>query len=160
MMPLLNTAFTMEGGSLETTTIHKLENLLLVSVPRDLMDTEVLQLRRQVLQEIRRCQSQLVLLDFSQVDICDSFFGRFIQSMAKMAELMGAEVIVSGLQDAVVETMVELGMTLPNLQAVLDLDEALAFSRNNHRAARSADQAETVQPENVAWADDLDLGAL
>lgn len=145
---------------METTTIHKLENLLLVSVPRDLMDTEVLQLRRQVLQEIRRCQSQLVLLDFSQVDICDSFFGRFIQSMAKMAELMGAEVIVSGLQDAVVETMVELGMTLPNLQAVLDLDEALAFSRNNHRAARSADQAETVQPENVAWADDLDLGAL
>lgn len=145
---------------METTTIHKLENLLLVSVPRDLMDTEVLQLRRQVLQEIRRCQSQLVLLDFSQVDICDSFFGRFIQSMAKMAELMGAEVIVSGLQDAVVETMVELGMTLPNLQAVLDLDEALAFSRANSRTVRPPDQAETNQPQDTVWANDLDLSAL
>jgi rsbT antagonist protein RsbS len=63
------------------------------------------------------------------VDICDSFFGRFIQSMAQMAGLMGAEVVVSGLQDAVVETLVELGMTLPNIHAVLDLDDAVERSR-------------------------------
>lgn len=114
---------------METGTIQKLENLLLVSVPRDLMDEEVLRLRRQVSQEIRRNHSRWVLLDFSQVDICDSFFGRFIQSMAEMAGLMGAEVIVSGLQDAVIETLIELGMTLPNIEAVLDLDDALALSR-------------------------------
>lgn len=114
---------------METGTIQKLESLLLVSVPRDLMDEEVLRLRRQVSQEIRKYRSRWVLLDFSQVDICDSFFGRFIQSMAEMAGLMGAEVIVSGLQDAVIETLIELGMTLPNIQAVLDLDDALAWSR-------------------------------
>ena len=114
---------------METGTIQKLENLLLVSVPRDLMDEEVLRLRREVAQEVRRYHSRWVLLDFSQVDICDSFFGRFIQSMADMVGLMGAEVIVSGLQDAVIETLVELGMTLPHIQAVLDLDEALVLSR-------------------------------
>lgn len=113
--------------------IQKLENLLLVAVPRDLMDTDVLHLRREVLQAIRRYNSRWVLLDFSRVDICDSFFGRFIQSTAQMAGLMGAEVIISGLQDAVIETMVELGMTLPNLTAVLDLDDALAFSREADR---------------------------
>ena len=114
---------------METGTIQKLENLLLVAVPRDLMDEEVLRLRREVAQEVRRYHSRWVLLDFSQVDICDSFFGRFIQSMADMVGLMGAEVIVSGLQDAVIETLVELGMTLPHIQAVLDLDEALVLSR-------------------------------
>jgi rsbT antagonist protein RsbS len=114
---------------METSTIQKLENLLLVAVPRDLMDDEVLRLRRQVLQEIRRYHSGWVLLDFSRVDICDSFFGRFIQSTAEMAGLMGSKVIVSGLQDAVVETMVDLGMTLSNIEAVLDLDDALALSR-------------------------------
>jgi rsbT antagonist protein RsbS len=119
---------------METGTIQKLESLLLVSVPRDLMDEEVLRLRRQVSREIRRYHSRWVLLDFSQVDICDSFFGRFIQSMADMAGLMGAEVIVSGLQDAVIETLVELGMTLPNIQAVLDLDDALALSREDQQA--------------------------
>jgi rsbT antagonist protein RsbS len=119
---------------METGTIQKLENLLLVSVPRDLMDEEVLRLRRQVSQEVRKYRSRWVLLDFSQVDICDSFFGRFIQSMAEMAGLMGAKVIVSGLQDAVIETLVELGMTLPNIQAVLDLDDALAWSREAQQA--------------------------
>jgi rsbT antagonist protein RsbS len=122
---------------MDTTTIQKLEDLLLVSVPRDLMDVDVLQLRRQVLQEIRRHQLRWVLLDFSLVDICDSFFGRFIQSTAQMAKLMGTEVIISGLQDAVVETMVEMGMTLPDTHAVLDLDEALALSRAMRQATLS-----------------------
>jgi len=111
-------------------TVQKLEDLLLVSVPRDLMDEEVLLLRREVIQMLRRYGSRWVLLDFSQVDICDSFFGRFIQSTAHMVKLMGAEVIVSGLSDAVIETMVDLGMTLPNIHTVLDLDDALVLSRS------------------------------
>lgn len=110
-------------------SIQKLDNLLLVSVPRDLIDDEVIQLRRDVLQAIRQYKSQIVLLDFSRVDICDSFFGRFIYGTSQMTKLMGAKIIISGLQDAVIETMVELGMTLPDVDAVLDLDDALALSR-------------------------------
>jgi rsbT antagonist protein RsbS len=128
---------------MSTTTIQKLENLLLVSVPRDMIDDDVLRLRREVLQAIRQHQSGWVLLDFSLVDICDSFFGRFIQSMAHMARLMGARVIVSGLQDAVVETMVDLGMTLTNIYTALDLDDALVLSR-----------VETAQPGLVAEQDE------
>ncbi len=129
---------------MEAGTIQKLESLLLVSVPRDLMDEEVLRLRRQVSQEVRRNHSRWVLLDFSQVDICDSFFGRFIQSMADMVGLMGAEVIVSGLQDAVIETLVELGMTLPHIRAVLDLDDALALSREEQKSGASPGATEAA----------------
>jgi rsbT antagonist protein RsbS len=136
---------------INTTTIQKLENLLLVSVPRDMVDDDVLRLRREVLQAIRQHQSGWVLLDFSLVDICDSFFGRFIQSMAHMARLMGARVIVSGLQDAVVETMVDLGMTLTNIYTALDLDDALALSRS------VADQptAATETDESLSILDDF-----
>ena len=116
---------------MEATAIQKLESLLLVSVPQDLTDEDVLWLRRQVLRSIRQYHSRWVLLDFGLVEICVSFFGRFIQSMAEMAKLMGAKVIISGLQDAVVETLVDLGLTLPNIQAVLDLDDALALSRTD-----------------------------
>lgn len=110
--------------------IQKLENLLLVSVPQDLIDEDVIRLRRDVLRAIREYKSQIVLLDFSQVDICDSFFGRFIYSTSQMTRLMGARIIISGLQDAVIETMIELGMTLPDVDAVLDLDDALTLSRS------------------------------
>jgi rsbT antagonist protein RsbS len=120
---------------MEKSTIQKLESLLLVSVSRDLMDDEVLQLRREVALQVRQHHSRWVLLDFSQVDICDSFFGRFIQSMAQMAGLMGAQVIVSGLQNAVIETLVELGMILPNIHAVLDLDDAVELSRAEDEGA-------------------------
>ncbi len=137
---------------LEHTTIQKLEDLLLVSVPRDLMDEEVLQLRRAVLERIRQNQSRWVLLDFSLVDIADSFFGRFIQSMAEMAELMGARVIVSGLQDAVVETMIDLGMNLPNIDAVLDLDDALELSRQQRENATNGKMNEWADEESgAAW---------
>ena len=132
-----------------------------MAVPRDLMDDEVLRLRRQVVGEIRKHHSRWVMLDFSAVDICDSFFGRFIQSTADMVGLMGADVIVSGLQDAVVETMVELGMMLPNIQAVLDLDDALALSRASQRQYQiyetdgNLEDAFTTHPE-----DDWDTQAM
>jgi rsbT antagonist protein RsbS len=136
---------------METGTIQKLENLLLVAVPRDLMDEEVLRLRRDVAQEVRKNRSGWVLLDFAQVDICDSYFGRFIQSMAEMTGLMGAKVIVSGLQDAVIETLVELGMTLPTIQAVLDLDEALVFSRLARSNGHNALAAPSLEERNATF---------
>ncbi len=129
---------------MEASAIQKLENLLLVAVPRDLTDDEVLRLRRLALGEIRRHRSRWVLLDFSQVDICDSFFGRFIQSMTQMVDLMGARVIVSGLQDAVIETLVDLGMLLPHVHAVLDLDDALALSRSNQQGGESWDSGDPM----------------
>jgi rsbT antagonist protein RsbS len=129
--------------------IQKLENMLLVAVPRDLMDADVLHLRREVLRDIRRYSSRWVLLDFSRVDICDSFFGRFIQSTAQMAKLMGADVIIAGLQDAVIETMIELGMTLDNITAVLDLDDALALSRVADRRAAEVEEIGDVGETNA-----------
>jgi hypothetical protein len=51
---------------------------------------------------------------------------------------MGADVIISGLQDAVVETMIDLGMTLPGVHAVLDLDDALVLSRKSRQSGGSA----------------------
>ncbi|MBI5670140.1 MAG: STAS domain-containing protein [Chloroflexi bacterium] len=139
---------------MEFTNIQKLENLLLVAVPRDLMDDEVIQLRREVLQAIRKYGSQMVLLDFSKVDICDSFFGRFIYSTSKMVELMGAQVIISGLQDVVIETMVELGMTLPNVDAVLDLDDALALSRSLSRRQNGVAPDEEMLLESAVAAEE------
>jgi rsbT antagonist protein RsbS len=111
--------------------IHKLEDLLLVSVPADLTDTEVKGLRGQILDGIDRYGSRWVLLDFSRVPICDSFFGRVIMSLAELTKLKGAGVIVSGLQNEVIITMVTMGLTLdsPHIHTALSLDDALAMSR-------------------------------
>lgn len=119
-----------EGSVVEDVRIQKLEDLLLVNVPPELTDSDVLRLRRQTLQAVKTHRSRWVLLDFAEVDVCDSFFGRFIHSMTETVRMMGARVVVSALQDAVVETLVEMGFTLPGVHAVLDLDDALALSRD------------------------------
>jgi rsbT antagonist protein RsbS len=140
---------------MQATTIQKMENLLLVAVPADLLDEEVLRLREAVLEEIRRCGSRWVLLDFSRVDICDSFFGRFIQDMSMMVKLVGAEVIVSGLKNAVVVTMVHLGMTLPDVRAVLDIDDALALSRKIDRTMSGSNEQAMDELTAMPSADSL-----
>lgn len=109
--------------------IRKLEDLLLVNVPAELADSQVLGLRRDVLAWIKREHPRWLLLDFSDVLICDSYFGRFVATMVAMARLMGMRVVVCGLSDAVVETMVEMGFELPDVAAVLDIDDALAHTR-------------------------------
>ncbi|UJR86644.1 STAS domain-containing protein [Sandaracinus amylolyticus] len=112
-----------------STHIKKLEDLLLVNVPADLADTQILGLRRAILAGIERERPRWLLLDFSEVEICDSFFGRFVETMVSMARLMGMRVVVCGLSDAVVETMVEMGFELPDVTSLLDIDDALAFTR-------------------------------
>lgn len=118
-------------------SVQKLENLLLVVVPTDLDDEEVTALRRAVLRKISQHRPRKVLLDFSEVDICDTFFGRFIHSMVGMASLMGTGVVVSGLQDSVIETMVEMGMVLSEVDATLDLDDAIARYRAEEAESQS-----------------------
>ena len=115
--------------------IQKLEKMLLVSVPSDLLDDDVIRMRRDILRAIREYDSEVVVLDFHLVDICNSFFGRFIYSTSKTVELMGARIIIAGLQDAVIETMVELGMTLPEVDVVIDLDEAMRLTRKQAKSA-------------------------
>jgi len=63
----------------------------------------------------------------------------------------------------VIETMVELGMTLPSVHAVLDLDEALALSRKSSRTGGSTagdseetldyipDESAQIRDEAVDW---------
>lgn len=127
--------------------VIKLEDLLLVTVPAHLLDSEIIICRRAVLRGIREHGVSCVLLNFAEVEICDSLFGRFVQGMSEMARLMGVQVMVSGLQDSVVETMVELGFDLPGIETVLDVDEAISRLARRRREADSAPGAEP--PESV-----------
>lgn len=140
------------------TGIQKLEKMLLVSVPSDLLDDDVIRMRRDILRAIREYDSEIVVLDFHLVDICDSFFGRFIYSTSKTVELMGARIIIAGLQDAVIETMVELGMTLPEVDVVIDLDEAMRLTRKRTNGA-SADALTKIDEMSNALSLEFDENA-
>jgi rsbT antagonist protein RsbS len=112
---------------MDANAVRKLGRTLLVLVPADLTDSDIIELRREAVKAARKHASKWVLLDFSQVEICDSYFGRFIHSMSEMARLVGAKAVVCGLSDAVIETLVDMGLWLENVQVTLDVDTALAL---------------------------------
>ncbi|WP_146650710.1 hypothetical protein [Labilithrix luteola] len=113
---------------MDKNAVRKIGQMLLVVVPPDLTDSDIIELRREAVKSARKYASTWVLLDFSEVQICDSYFGRFIHSMSQMAQLVGAEAIVCGLSDAVVETLVDMGLWLEGVRVTLDVDSALALT--------------------------------
>src|SRR5687767_4991047 len=104
---------------MDANAVRKLGKMLLVVVPDDLTDSDIIDLRREAVRAARKYASKWVLLDFSQVEICDSYFGRFIHSMSEMARLVGAKSIVCGLSDPVIETLVDMGLWLEGVQVTL-----------------------------------------
>ena len=96
--------------------ILHLGDLLLVSIQVDMDDQLALQLEDDLGEAIVDHQAHGVLIDISAVELADSFIGRMLGSIAAMAR------VVAGMQPAVAITLVDLGLSLPNVQTALDVD--------------------------------------
>lgn len=105
--------------------ILKIGDALVASIQIELHDASAVQFKDDLLEKIHTTKARGVIIDLTAVDVVDSFIGRMIADIAQMAGLMGARVILSGLQPAVAITLVELGMELPNVQTALNLEKAL-----------------------------------
>lgn len=117
--------------------ILKLGEVLLTSVQEDLSDTDAEQLQGDILAAIDKHESRGLVIDISALDVVDSFFARIINEIATMSQLLGAQVVLCGMQPAVALTLVEMGRELLHVQAALDLERGLArlqeMLANEHR---------------------------
>ncbi len=105
--------------------ILKLGRILLASIQVDLSDEDALQFQGELLQEIAKIEALGVAIDITSMDVVDSFMARVINDTASMARLLGAEVIVSGVQPYVAMTLVEMGRELIGADCAFNLEQAL-----------------------------------
>ncbi|MBM7694110.1 rsbT antagonist protein RsbS [Peribacillus deserti] len=110
--------------------ILKLNDMLLVSIQVVLDDQSALMLKEDLLQKIHVTGAGGVVLDLTSLDIIDSFIAKVLGDMVSMAELMGAKVVITGIQPAVAITLIELGISLPNIMTALDLEKGIELLRN------------------------------
>lgn len=103
--------------------------VLIATVMEDLHDRDVLRLQEELGELIERTGARGVLLDFSIVEIVDSFLGRMINDIAAGSRLLGAHTVVVGLQPAVAITLVELGLELRGVRTALNPEKGLAILR-------------------------------
>jgi rsbT antagonist protein RsbS len=105
--------------------IPRLGRILLVAIQQDLSDDEALAFQSNLLSTIAEIEALGVVVDISALDVVDSFMARVINDTASMARLLGAEVIVCGIQPFVAFTLVEMGRGLLSADCTFNLEQGL-----------------------------------
>ena len=108
---------------------------LLVTIQVDMHDRLAMTLQEDLTEMITRHGSHGVLIDISALEIVDSFIGRMLANIAGIARVLDAITVVVGMQPAVANTLVELGLDLPGVRTALNVEKGVALL---HAAADAA----------------------
>jgi rsbT antagonist protein RsbS len=112
------------------------EGMLLLQLNQMLTDRAVRELRTQVGVTLERKELRGLVVDLASVDAMDSYITRCIRDLAISARLMGVPTVVCGVQPAVADTLVEMGMDLSGVRTALNLDSALRVLKGLTSRAR------------------------
>jgi rsbT antagonist protein RsbS len=110
------------GASMQI-PILKLKNILLTSIQSDMTDDDALRYQSDVVSFLEKSDAKGLIIDITAMDIVDSFMARVINETARMARLMGAKVVLCGMQPMVALTLVEMGRELIGVDTALNLDK-------------------------------------
>ena len=119
---------------MERIPILKMGECLLVSIQVDMHDRLALQLQDDLTERIAQVGARGVLIDISSLEIVDSFIGRMLGNIAAMSRVLDARTVVVGMQPQVAITLVELGLSLPNIVTALSVDAGMAALERDGRA--------------------------
>ncbi|MCP4543803.1 MAG: PAS domain S-box protein [Chloroflexi bacterium] len=110
---------------LSTPIIPLMERIIVMPLIGNIDSARARDITRNLLAGIRLQRAKIVILDITGVSVVDSGVADHLNRTIQAARLKGAHTIVSGISDAVAETIVDLGIdwegieTLPNLQTGL-----------------------------------------
>ena len=115
--------------------ILKQGDYLIASIQASISDSDLIQLRDNLVEQVGRFRARGVIVDVTVLDVMDSFAVRTLSNLSHMIMLRGAKTVIVGIQPDVAFAMVQLGLTLSGVNTALDLEEGLAYL--NTRTKRS-----------------------
>jgi rsbT antagonist protein RsbS len=105
--------------------ILALGDILLTSIQSDITDEHAVALQSDILERMRESHARGVVLDITGLDVVDSYMARVISETVRMAQLMGGEVVITGMSAMVALTLVEMGCEMVQGMAALTLERGL-----------------------------------
>ncbi len=112
---------------MERIPILQIGRFLLVTIQVDMHDRLAMALQDDLTNRISQVNPYGVLIDISGLEIVDSFIGRVLGNIAKMALVLDAQTVVVGMQPAVAITLVELGLSLTGVRTALNVEKGMAL---------------------------------
>jgi rsbT antagonist protein RsbS len=128
--------------------ILRLGRVLLTSIQIDMSDVEAMHFQQDLLRKITECEALGVAIDISFMEVVDSFMARALNDTASMARLLGAEVVLCGIQPYVAMTLVEMGRELLGIDSAFSLEQGLSILKS--RIAQRGDAALEGNDEDLA----------
>ncbi len=102
---------------------------LIVPLHEDMHDDAILRFQQDVTTAVSTKQISGVVVDVSALDIVDSYLARILNDTAAMLKLLGAQMVLCGIQPPVALTLVEMGHELLNVPTAFNLERALTQLR-------------------------------
>ena len=109
--------------------VLKLGDILLAPIPEDLGDEDALEFSSHILEKVNQHEAKGVVIDITALDVVDSFMARVINDTAGMIKLIGAEVVLCGMNPFVVLTLMQMGRELIGVRTALNLEEGVSLLR-------------------------------
>jgi rsbT co-antagonist protein RsbR len=112
-------------AELSTPIIPVMEGILVMPLVGSVDSLRAKEIMRSVLTGIGQHRAKVVILDITGVPLVDSGVAGHLNKTIQAARLKGARTIVSGISDAVAETIVDLGIDWSNIVTLSDLHTSL-----------------------------------
>lgn len=120
--------------------ILKQGDYLIATLQAVVNDTDLLDLRDKLAEQVGRLRSHGVIVDVTALEVRDSFAARTLRTLTQMLKLRGGEMVSVGISPEVALAMAQLGLTLAGVASALDLEEGLAYleqqTRKRHLTGR------------------------
>ena len=110
---------------LSTPVIPIMERIIVMPLVGSIDSLRARDITRNLLAGIGQHRARIVILDVTGVGIVDSGVVNHLNKTIQAAQLKGARAIVTGISDAVAETIVDLGIDWRGVQTVSDLQTGL-----------------------------------
>ena len=131
----------------------RVRSCLIVTLPADLLPEVIDAARDVTLEGLHRGGAQVVVFELSAVQVMDREDFESLQAVAAMAQLLGARPLWVGLRAGIVMHLVESDIDTSEVEAVRDLEEALARAEAHQAAQDDADEDE-ADDGTEAWSGD------
>jgi PAS domain S-box-containing protein len=113
---------------LSTPIIPIMEGIIILPLVGSIDSARARDITRSLLAGIRQHRAQVVIIDITGVSVVDSGVASNLDKTIQAARLKGAQTIITGISDAVAETVVDLGIDWSKLQTVQNLQTGLAVA--------------------------------
>lgn len=110
---------------LSTPVIPILDGILIMPLVGSIDDARAKNITRSLLAGIGQYQAKIVIVDITGVPIIDTGVANYLTRTIQAARLKGAQTIVTGISEAVAETIVDLGIDWSHMTTLSDLQTGL-----------------------------------